>query len=701
VIQLSALALLLFLATGFAVLSAGMGWRHRDAPGSVPFVALMALVAYWSLTYGIQLLGPTLGHQLFWDNVQYAGGFLAPTAFFVFTLYYTGREDRLTRGRLTALLALPVVAAAAVWVPGASRLIRQDATLVAVDSLTVASITHGPLFLLTVAYSYVLVTVGLGLLVVTTLRTPRLYRRQTLLITVGAAVPIAGSVGSYLLDLTVVDLTPLALSVFGVTFVVALARFRLLDVLPVARDRVIGQVDDGILVADEQGRIVDVNEAATAILDTEDLIGRSLSAVAAEHADALTGATVDSPADLVREDGRHFECRKATLTDADGAVQAHRYILHEVTERRTREQWLRSLTEHASDVICVLDEDLTVSYVSPSIERVLGYEPAAFEGAALLDYVHEDATDSVRETLRTDADAPTQATFRIETAAGDWRTVQAKNKNRLDDPIVGGIVMNVRDVTESRARKRDLEAKNERLDAFASVVSHDLRNPLNVAQSRATFLEEELPSEHDGTDHLASMTNALDRMEAIIENTLTLAKQGETVAETERVALAATARRCWDMVDTEAATLTVADDILLRADPDRLEHVFENLFRNCIDHGDPGVAVRVGPLTDGFYVEDDGPGIPPDERETVFEAGHTSATDGTGFGLTIVQRIVQAHGWTVSITDAEHDDADAGDQSTAPEADGAAGARFEIRGVDVPDPGHEDARSDRRGASSE
>jgi signal transduction histidine kinase len=154
-------------------------------------------------------------------------------------------------------------------------------------------------------------------------------------------------------------------------------------------------------------------------------------------------------------------------------------------------------------------------------------------------------------------------------------------------------------------------------------------------------------------------------MEAIVEDTLTLARQGDTVAEAETVAIHDLIGRSWGTVDTAGATLEVADEFAIRGDPDRLRHVFENLFRNAVEHG--GDVVRVGlDGEDGFYVADDGPGIPPERREAVFEVGETSTTDGTGFGLTIVNRIAEAHGWTVSVTGG---------------ADG--GARFEFDGVDV------------------
>jgi len=121
----------------------------------------------------------------------------------------------------------------------------------------------------------------------------------------------------------------------------------------------------------------------------------------------------------------------------------------------------------------------------------------------------------------------------------------------------------------------------------------------------------------------------------------------------EPVSLDNSATKAWAVVETADATLVAEDQFRFETDSDRLEQVLENLFRNAIDHGDPDVTVRVGALEDdrGFYVEDDGAGIPEDEREQVFELGHSTNTDGTGLGLAIVKEIVTAHDWTIAVTE--------------------------------------------------
>jgi signal transduction histidine kinase len=232
-----------------------------------------------------------------------------------------------------------------------------------------------------------------------------------------------------------------------------------------------------------------------------------------------------------------------------------------------------------------------------------------------------------------------------------------------------------------RERERMLQQHNEQLEEFAGVVSHDLRNPLDVAQGRV-----ELFIETGDTDHVRKASAAHERMAEIIDNVLTMARRGQTVSALDTVDLSTITADAWSNVATAEAQLTTADPPVIEADETRLKHLLENLFRNAIEHGgcesspgeaavsDGGTAVTltVGEITvdertEGFYVADDGPDIPQDERDEIFESGYSTAESGTGFGLSIVDQIATAHGWSIAVTRS---------------ADG--GARFEITDVRTP-----------------
>ena len=210
-------------------------------------------------------------------------------------------------------------------------------------------------------------------------------------------------------------------------------------------------------------------------------------------------------------------------------------------------------------------------------------------------------------------------------------------------------------------------APDGRIEGLMGVLAHELRNPLQLAG-----LSLEAVREGGEEADLERLADAIDRMDTIVDSTLAMAR-GE-VREVEPVDVHEIVVGIWEDLRAPDAELTIGRPASVEADPALLERLLSNLVRNAIDHGGSAVSVRVGALPDepGFFVEDDGPGVPPGERESIFEWGHTSTSEGLGLGLGFVREIARAHGWAVSVTDGR---------------DG--GARFEVR-TGEPAPGPRD-----------
>ena len=230
-----------------------------------------------------------------------------------------------------------------------------------------------------------------------------------------------------------------------------------------------------------------------------------------------------------------------------------------------------------------------------------------------------------------------------------------------------GYMIVLRDITDHKQRERQLEEQNERLEEFADVVSHDLRNPLSTAEGWVAAVTDALDGEEPdvdtaqmGLDHIA---HSHDRMDELIDVLLTMARQGQTVADPEPVSLETCATKAWATAETGEMTLRVDTDRTVPADPARLRQAFENLFRNANDHSEAATVV-VTTTPEGFAVEDDGIGIDPDDREDLFAFGYSTNEEGTGIGLAVVKRIIEAHGWRITV--GESDD---------------GGACFEVTGV--------------------
>jgi PAS domain S-box-containing protein len=252
----------------------------------------------------------------------------------------------------------------------------------------------------------------------------------------------------------------------------------------------------------------------------------------------------------------------------------------------------------------------------------------------------------------------------------------------------------LRERTEAlEAKKAQLEQQNEQLDQFSSFVSHDLRSPLQVARR---YLQ--LVRDTEDLSHLGQVEESIQRMDEMVEDLRKLTRVDQNGLTTEAVDIEMAARQAWAQVETKGASLEIGEAGEIIADNEFLRHVFENLFRNSVEHGStssrarpdnsvehgstdsrtqPGnsaehggtdLTVRVGSVAEGLYIEDDGVGIPEDERDEVLEHGYSTASNGTGLGMSIVKTVVDAHGWEITV-----DESDDG------------GARFELTNVDNAD----------------
>ncbi|QLH80229.1 hybrid sensor histidine kinase/response regulator [Halosimplex pelagicum] len=525
-------------------------------------------------------------------------------------------------------------------------------------------------------------------------------------------------------------------------------------------EALVGNSPDMIHVLDPDGRIVDANPRLCDALNRgeDDLLGTPVWEVDETVDPDVVRSLLDGMAvgESRKFDGRYRRADGSTFPVEINLVRvdlggADRYlaISRDITERKRREDALAGLTDATEGFMDAPDPGTVAEHAVETARSVLGRDVngvwlADDAGERLRPVVQTEAADALFDEMPTFdgegegslaweafetgdlvvcgdlADEPerynpdTPLSSEIVLPLGEYGVAVVGSTDPADFDEVDVSLAHVFASTveaaldraaredESRRHRRELERQNERLDEFASIVSHDLRNPLQVATARLDFVREECDS-----DHLDAVERAHDRMEALIEDLLTLGREGKAVLDIEPVDLDAAARSCWRSVRTPEATLAVETDAAVRADRSRLQQLLENLLANAVEHsstsprsharedtvkhgsttaqpqaredspdpGDPAtdgstgaVTVRVGRLDDGsgFFVADDGPGIDEADRDRVFSSGYSTAAEGTGFGLSIVEQIAEAHGWSVGVVESE-----------------AGGARFEIRGVET------------------
>ncbi|NLV06933.1 ATP-binding response regulator [Haloarcula rubripromontorii] len=183
-------------------------------------------------------------------------------------------------------------------------------------------------------------------------------------------------------------------------------------------------------------------------------------------------------------------------------------------------------------------------------------------------------------------------------------------------------------------------------DDISSGVSHDAKNPLNVVMGRLELLD-------IGEPHEEPLLRSVTRVESLLTDLSRIGSIACPVSKTETFSLADVAREIWAAASYEDATLEVTTDAAIDAENDRLQLLLRELFDNAVAHTEGPVTVTVGDTESGFYVADDGPGIPESDRDNVFEQGFGTTREGEGYGLFLVDTAARAHGWTVSVRDSE------------------------------------------------
>jgi PAS domain S-box-containing protein len=329
----------------------------------------------------------------------------------------------------------------------------------------------------------------------------------------------------------------------------------------------------------------------------------------------------------------------------DGRAQTRALDAEEYSQELERYE---TIVETVNDGIFVTDENDRFTLVNDAYCELVGYDREELLGAhtsLVTDEKREDAAaiiDEVQRDLSSEASGSNTYETSLKTASGEaimaeW-TVATLPKRDGGSPDWVGVV---RDVTERNERQRQLERQNERLDSFASMLAHELRNPVTIGQVYSQQLSRE-----ESPKAVEYVIEAFDRIEDMIDVVLIVTRGREAVSERSSVQLADAIQEAWGEVDPPEATLEATTNRTIEADETYVRHLFRNLFENAVKHGRADGTVTVGDLPTGFYVADDGVGIPSDERDTIFETGYTTASEqgGMGLGLTFVREMADVYG---------------------------------------------------------
>ena len=576
-------------------------WRRRNLSkvmGLIPATVLMLAAAEWALSYTLEMGSVELGTKVFWAKVKYFGVVAVPFAWLCFSLQYTGREKWLTRRNLTLLCVEPILTLLLIWTNDFHGLIWNNLRLATSGAFFYRVATHGACYWLHILYSEVLMFFGTILIFKRFIHASAFYRKRLLIILIGVLAPWVSN-ASYVTGLNpfpFLDLSPFGVSLTGLAITLVLLRFRLLDILPVARGALIESMADMVIVVDAEDRIVYLNPVAQ----------RTMGSPVSEAIQQQASSVLSNWPDLVED------CRDVTGVHSE-------IVLGETGKKRSFDLRISPLRDKRDRILgrLVVLRDIT--------ERK--------QAEAMLQEAHDELERKVEERTATLLVTNQQLQREIE------------DRKRAEEAL--------------EKKTEELARSNKDLEQFAYVASHDLQEPLRMVTSYVELLARRYKGklDSDADEFIVFAMDGAIRMWRLISDLLAYSRVRTESSELESTDCEAVLLQSLGNLKTaiEENRAVVTYDALptVMANNPQLVQLLQNLIGNAIKfRGSEPPRIHVSASRNGngwtFAVRDNGIGIAPEYSRRIFilfQRLHSREKyAGTGIGLAICQKIVERHG---------------------------------------------------------
>ncbi|CAG0991392.1 two-component system, OmpR family, sensor histidine kinase VicK [Anaerolineae bacterium] len=655
-----------------AILAAGVSysaWQRRQTSGGASFAAMTISGAIWAFSSALEMAAADLAVKVTLSKVMYVGISALAPFWLLFALNFT-RRIVLRGWRHLWLWIMPVITVALTFTNEWHGLIWSEIKLISTYPIPTAFYAHGSWFWVSVIYNYLLIITGIAALISAITRFPEIYGKQTVGIVIGAALPFVANI-FYLLPKErhyTFDFTPLAFALTGVIYWFTIFRFRLFNLTPVARDTLIENMREGVIVVDTDGHVVDINQAAQNIFHFETRpVGKPFTQAFKDWTAFLQVYERYTHTTLpYHHNGRHFELEITALKDKKGGAIGRLLLLRDITERERIERQIRIqgvALEAAANAITITDQNGIIVWINPAFTTMTGY-------------TLEEVRGRTPNVLNSGKHPP-------EYFRELWSTIKAGQvwhgeiTNRRKDGSLyteEQTIAPVRDqngeIVQFIAIKQDVTERKqlERLrDDLTHMIVHDLRNPLMILRGSLEILEDAGIAGEEPEEAMQLASASTRRMLTLVNSILDLnqLEAGKMPIERREISLPQLMN---DVIGTQmniarrrGQTLRAYFDEAIPAlwmDDRMIERVLQNLLDNALKFTPEGGLISVSArmvsgVAVAVSVKDSGLGINPDLRGKLFEKFVFDRLPGWGNGLGLVfcRMAVEAHGGTIQVED--------------------------------------------------
>lgn len=680
--------LLLLVAVGISAALAVAVLRNRPNLGNHAFAVLMVSVAMWAFLTMFEVASLDHSTKHFSGNLKYLFIAVIPVAWVTFSLYYANRIRTLRISHLLILSAIPAITVAMVATNPYHHLMFKQVEWFRSDNFYLAARKFGLWFWIHTAYSYTLLFLGFIFIAKSLMGGQRIYRSQVISLLVAATAPwlcnVLFLVGAH--PFPNLDLTPFAFSISGLAIMWGIIRYRLLDVVPIARDFVIQNMNDGIVVMDPEHRILDLNSAAAQLAGVQQhrVIGRNADQVISWWPRlSVTGSLQDQglPATIAIEKNsvrRMIHVKSSALRSCE-KLTGHLVILRDVTEAmasqealRQSEERFKSLTENAPMIVVTLDDVGTITYVNPAWKKSLGHNKETVTGRRFTDFVIEEQHErcvEIHQHLMNGKESVATGKLEMMSQTGEQRIFDfTASVNSNEEGRITGIIGLAKDITEEHRLQTQLlqSQKMEAIGTLAGGIAHDFNNLLMGMQANISLLRIDPGNDGAYQEKLQRIEDQIQSGSSLTRQLLGYARKTQSIFGP--IDLHQLIEDSLNVVARANKNIRIqrqlyASPAIANADQGQMEVVLLNLFVNAADamptKGELTVSTRRvlgeeirqqwGMVNHGPYVEiavtDTGVGMDENTKKRVFEPFFTTKEigRGTGLGLASVYGVVKDH----------------------------------------------------------
>ncbi len=655
-------AMVLSLLTSLLVIV--LTWQRRQAPGTKAMIALAFSTFIWTLGFFLEANSQTLERQLLFNNVGYIGSMSVPVAWFIFAVHYTTGDKLRTPSKVLSFCIIPLATIILVWSNNWHHLMWSNEHLVGSGPFTVTTKTYGTFFWIAMAYNYILIISGAVILIRQLFTGVNLYKGQVVSLLVAVSVPLIWNI-IYVFNLLPIprkDLTPVAFAISGTAIVFGLMRFQLFTAIPFARKFLVQQLSEGVIAIDMQNSLLEANLAALGIFGiSESVIGRKIDDIS-QLSGLLELLERKDPGDIelsltVSGEVRIYETRNIPMHDDQRQQVGWLILFRDITERKRQELEYRIIIRTMVDGFWITDMGGRFLDVNEAYCKMVGYGLEELLNMRIMDI---EAIEVPEETISRIERIKKIGQERFETRH------RCKDGTIIDVEVsanyltIGGerMFVFVRDVTERNRMQSQLIAQ-DRLASIGELtagVAHEMNNPLTIVKGYSELL---LKKEHDPetTSDLSVISSEVERASKIIDNLLTFAREQpdeKQPVNVNNIIEKTLELRRYEQESRGIETITnLATDLSrVMANEFQLQQVFINIIINAEyfmaeTHGKGVLTIATKNSDDSVRISftDDGPGIPRENTERIFNPFFTTKEvgKGTGLGLSICHGIVTEH----------------------------------------------------------